>query len=151
MGKGACFKGAKLKRKLGLVSFPLAALATVQVARHTLFWECTEGQVAFLHSLPSPWLCVRARKHFDPCPSLSTVVSPSLGAGEDAVPAFCSSLLRGDELPQECRLPPGDGHLQSFSLEWAKMVLSLLWALFWETQKTFTTLLWRGRISYRNT
>lgn len=59
VGKETCFKGAKLKRKLSLVSFPLAPLAPLYELPGTNCPEsATEGQVAFSYSLPSPPLCV---------------------------------------------------------------------------------------------
>lgn len=62
----------------------------------------------FLHPPPSPPLRVPARKSCGSCPPLPAAVSLSPGTGEDTVLGFCSSLLKGDELPQGCRFSPGE-------------------------------------------
>lgn len=82
---------------------------------------------------------------------LSAAVSLSLGAEEDAVPGFHSSLLPGGELPQGCRFSPEDRHLQSFSLQRSSLALSFISAYSRETLQLSITLLWRGRVRYRIT
>lgn len=144
--KTSSFKGAKLKRKLSLVSFPLCRSPGTNSSENAQRGRRPSLTLYLLHHFVCKW-----GSWTGSCPSLSTVVCPSLRVGEDAVLAFCSSLLRGDELLQGCRFPPGDGHLQWFHLEGTKMLLSLLSALLWETQQTFTTPFWRGRVTYRNT